>query len=128
MTFVYVEHLVERAKEAEEPVTEISREMDTRPLYHAVQEHDGTAWRVTIDTGDIRPEYDSTPHVTFARCFPDAEWEAMREWSSLATGRLSGPQSLPAWESLFTVFNAALRLYHDDEDGRETMLAEVAEA
>ncbi len=117
--FIYEEELVYDAVESDEPVTKISRTSDHRTLYHAFHEVDGTCWRATIDTLDEREEYDSTPRVKFSRCSPDADLAMLREWTDLATGRLSGPQTLPEWESLFTVFNVALGLYHQDDEHTE---------
>ena len=111
--------LIDEAQESEEPVTVVSEVSDHRHVYRAAYEVDGTVWRADIDTVDEREKFDSTPSVKFARCYPDSDADIMREWSSLATGRLSGPQKLPAWESLFVVFNAVLGLYTREEGADE---------
>lgn len=109
---VIYQDLIDSALESEEPVTDIDEISDHRTVYRAAQEVDGTVWRADIDTVDEREEYDSKPSVSFARCHPDSDVRTMRKWSSLATGRLSGPQKLHDWEALFTVFNAALGVYN----------------
>jgi hypothetical protein len=106
---VYCRHLVEMATGAQEPVTEVD-DTGSRVHYRAVQERDGKVWFVEITDG----EYYDEPNVAFRRSVPDSEAEILRKWTSLATGRLSGPQQLPAWEAIFTVFNAALGLYQKE--------------
>jgi len=103
---IYKRELLEKAKEVQEPVTEIEVSDDGRTTrVHAIQEFDGVAWRALIR--HYEPS-DGQPSVSFAKSYHDSDAKVMRDWSSLATGRLSGPQDLPSWESLFTVFNAAL--------------------
>lgn len=104
---LYQRELLEKAKGAQEPVTNVEDDGDTIRV-HAIQEYDGTAWRAMIRA--YRPS-DSPPSVSFAESHWEADHKTMREWSALATGRLSGPQRLPRWESLFTVFNSALGEY-----------------
>lgn len=107
---IYKRDLLEKAKEAQEPVTEIDVSDKGRTTrVHAIQEYDGVAWRAMIRYHD---HSDDPPSVKFAKSYHDSEAKAHREWWSLATGRLSGPQDLPSWESLFTVFNAALGVYN----------------
>jgi hypothetical protein len=106
----YKRELLEDAKDAEIPVTEVNvNESGNATRVHAIQECDGDAYRVQI-TYDER--VDSPPSVQFGRCYWDADVAVMRDWSSLATGSLAGPYDLASWESLFTVFNAALRVYN----------------
>jgi len=106
----YKRDLLEKAKDAQEPVTEVEvNDSGSTTRVHAIQEYDGTAYRVMIK------QYhgsDSPPDVEFARSRWDSDARVMRDWSPLATGRLGGPQDLPSWESLFTVFNAALGVYN----------------
>ena len=116
--YVYQADLIERALVAEEPVTKVDRTYDHHTLYHAIQEVGGVCWRCTLDTVDEREEYESSISVQFAKCWPKSDSKAFRQWSSMATGRLSGPQSLSSWERLFTAFNAVATLYHDDVEGR----------
>jgi hypothetical protein len=107
---VYKRDLLEDAKDAEEPVTEVEVSDSGRTTrVHAIQECDGVAYRAQI-TVDEKGE--SPPSIQFGRTYWDSDAKVMREWLSLATGRLSGPQNLPAWESLFTVFNAALGAFN----------------
>lgn len=114
----YLQELVERALEAEEPVVRVDHADHSR-TYHAAMQYENIVYRVTIDTIDDRDEYDSDPQVTFAKCYPDAELDVLRRWTNVATGRLYGPQHLEVWERLFTAFNAALGSYHDEPDAPE---------
>jgi hypothetical protein len=106
----YKRELLEEAKDATIPVTEVnvSKSGHTTRV-HAIQESDGGAYRAQI-THDERS--DSPPRVQFEKCYWDSDVAVMQDWSSLATGSLPGPQDLPSWESMFTVFNAALRVYN----------------
>jgi len=113
LSMLYPE-LVDRAMRSQGPVTEI-RELGThRRVYSAAQFdlESEIVWRANIT--DYGPEFDSAPNVTFSTCCPTASPEIMQEWTSIATGRLSGPQKLAPWESLFAVFNAALRCYNQE--------------
>lgn len=112
LEMLYAE-IVDRAMRSQEPVTEIREVGEHRRIYSAVQydPDDEVAWRSDIDA-DLHPDYDTTPSVKFSKCHPTASSETLQQWTSLATGRLSGPQDLPHWESLFTVFNVALGLYN----------------
>lgn len=102
--------LVEKAIESQEPVSDFEWRRDGEELrIDAVQEFDGTAWRASIE---YREWSDGSPSVSFSKCQPQADHEHFRGWTAMATGRLSGPQNLPAWESLFTVFNAALHEFN----------------
>lgn len=115
-TAVIHQDLIEKARDAEQPVTEVIDEKYAhRTIYRAAQFRDGVVWRADIDTVDDREEFDSTPSVKFSKCCPDSDVKVLRDWSPLATGRLSGPQDLPAWEALFTVFNAVLHEYNDKD-------------
>lgn len=120
-----VEHLpmlypefVDRAMRSQEPVTEIREVGEHRSIYSAAQYDSGTGvvWRADIDA-DHHPDYEHEPTVKFSKCHPTSSAEIMQKWSALATGRLGGPQQLGAWESLFTVFNAALELFN--REGRQ---------
>lgn len=103
---VYKRDLLEEAKDAQEPVTEIETTDDgLTTRVHAIQEYDGTAYRAMIKHYE---RSDGPPRVQFAKTRWNSDAKVMRDWSDMATGRLSGPQDLPSWESLFTVFNAAL--------------------
>lgn len=107
---VYKRELLEEAKESQEPVTEVDVSDTGRTTrVHAIQEYDGVAYRAQIT---VHKGSDSPPGVQFGKCYWDSDVGVMRDWTSLATGRLSGPQDLPSWESLFTVFNSALGLYN----------------
>lgn len=107
---IYKRDLLEKAKDAQEPVTEVEVSDKGRTTrIHAIQEYDGVAWRVLIRQFS---ESDDPPSVSFCKSYHDSDVKVMRDWSSLATGRLNGPQDLPSWESLFTVFNAALHEYN----------------
>lgn len=110
--------LVDRAMRSQEPVTEVREIGEYRRTYTAVQydPKTETVWRAYIDA-DHHPDYESSPSVHFSKCHPTSSAKIMQKWTSLATGRLSGPQGLSAWESLFTVFNAALGVYN--REGRE---------
>lgn len=111
----YKRGLLEKAKEAEEPVTEVDVSKSGHVTrVHAIQEYDGVAYRAQI-TYDERS--DSPPRVKFGRSRWDSEVGVLADWSSLATGSLPGPQNLPAWESLFTVFNSALGLFNREVRG-----------
>ena len=105
----YKHELVEKAMAAQEPVSEVEWSDDERTLrVFAIQEVDGTAWFASIE--DYLPG-DGSPSVDFKSCYPHSEHRTFRKWTSLATGRLTGPQKLPDWESIFTVFNVALSAY-----------------
>lgn len=110
--------IVDRAMRSEEPLTEIREFGDDGRIYSAVNydPEDEVAWRADIDA-DHNPDYDSIPSVKFSKCRPTADSEALQQWTPLATGALGGPQELPDWEALFTVFNEALDLYN--REGRE---------
>lgn len=110
--FVYREDLVEHALAREETVLDVDWVGDTRCLYHAVQERDYTVWRATLDV-DYYPDSDTTPSVKFARCHPHSDADVMQKWTSLATGRLSGPQDLKPWRRMFAVFEAAVECYEE---------------
>lgn len=111
----YKRELLEEAKDAQTPVTEVDvSENGHTTRVHAIQEYDGVAYRAQI-THDDRS--DSPPGVQFGKSHWDSDVGVMRDWSSLATGSLSGPQDLPAWESLFTVFNATLGVYNREVRG-----------
>lgn len=106
----YKYDLLQEAKFVQEPVTEveINNEWEESVIrVHAIQEYNGTAWRCLIEDG----RGDGDPRVSFAKSYWDSDVDVLRDWSRLATGRLSGSQELPAWESLFAVFNAALGEY-----------------
>jgi hypothetical protein len=106
----YKRELLEEAKNTKIPVTEVNvSKSGHKTRVHALQDYDGEAYRAQI-THDERS--DSPPKVQFEKCYWDSDVAVMQDWSSLATGRLSGPQDLPSWESLLTVFNAALRVYN----------------
>jgi len=106
----YKRDLLREAIDTHEPVTEVDTAVDGAVVrVHAIQEYDGVAYRAAIKN-DERSDQD--PSVSFARSRWNSESYILRDWSSLATGALSGPQHLPAWESLFTVFNAALGVYN----------------
>lgn len=108
---------VDAAMRSEEPVTWEYHFTENRVIYKAAQ-YDPDAevvWRADIED-NRNPEYESTPSVSFHKCYPTSRAEIMQSWSPLATGRLSGPKELPAWEALFTVFNAALQAYHGEID------------
>ena len=108
---------VEHAMRSEEPVTETRSSGEDRTIYSAAQ-YDPDAemcWRADI-AHDTRS--DGSPRVTFSKCRPTADHETLRDWSPLATGRLSGPQRLPAWEALFTVFNTVLAFYRQEQGDR----------
>lgn len=108
----YKRELLEESKGAQEPVTEVEYSEDGHTLrVHAIQEYDGVAYRAMIRS-DARS--DSDPTVSLARSRWESDVGQLRDWTALATGRLSGPKDLPAWESLFTVFNAALGAYYDE--------------
>ena len=113
LDMIYAE-FVERAMQSEEPVTETRSSGGSRTIYSAAQYDPETmvCWRADI-AHDLRT--DGSPHVRFSKCRPTADHEILRDWSPLATGRLSGPQCLPAWEALFTVFSAALTFYHQEQ-------------
>jgi hypothetical protein len=100
---------------SQEPVTEIREVGEHRRIYSAAQYDPGTevVWRADIDAHH-HPGHDITPSVSFAKSYPTLDSRAMQEWTSLATGRLGGPQKLGPWESLFTVFNEALSFYHEE--------------
>lgn len=103
---IYKRDLLEEAKDAAEPVTEVDVSDNGRTTrVHAIQESDGVAYRAQITS---REGSDSPPSVSFGESHWDSDVKTMRKWSSLATGALTGPQNLSRWESLFTVFNAAL--------------------
>jgi len=103
---------VNQAMRSQEPVTDIREVGDYRRIYSAAQydPDSGAVWRADIDA-DHHGEYDTTPTVSFAKSFLESNAESMQTWTEIATGRLGGPQKLEPWESLFTVFNAALDLY-----------------
>lgn len=104
---------VERAMNSQEPVTRIDECGEYRTRYESAQydPNEEIVWRCSI-TYDSHPENDSEPSVEFNRAMPKAEVNTLQKWSSVATGRLSGPQKLGSWESMFTVFNAALGLFN----------------
>ena len=106
---------VDRAMRSQEPVTEIREVGEHRRIYSAAQydPDNETIWRADIDA-DHHPDYDSTPSVTFAKSYPTSDAQALQEWTVLATERLGGPQKLGPWESLLTVFNAALGVYREE--------------
>lgn len=107
----YKRDLLEDAKDTEEPVTEVEITDDERTVrVHAIQEADGVAYRAQIE--EYLPS-DSDASVSFARSRWNSDAKVFRDWSPLATGALSGPQDLSSWESLFTVFNAALDEYYN---------------
>lgn len=74
--------------------------------------------RVTATVATAKREYrcrlsltvwsTSPPSVHFARRVPDSDASILRDWSSQATGRLSGPQDMRAWYHYFRAFEAAL--------------------
>ena len=104
---------VERAMNSHDPVTEIRSLGDTRKVYSAAYYDQGTetCWRADIDHD---PRWDGGAGVSFSRCSPTADHGTLRDWSPLATGSLSGPQKLPAWRRMFTVFDA-VREFFDEE-------------
>lgn len=107
---VYKRDLLEEAKQAEEPVTEIEVSDEGRTTrVHAIQEYGGTAWRVMIRHYSAS---ENSASVSFAKSHHQSDAKVMRDWTDMATGRLSGPKDLPSWESLFTVFNIALHEYN----------------
>lgn len=105
--------LVDRAMRSQEPVADHEWIGDHRFIVRAAQfdPDTETVWRANIDV-DTHPEYDTPPSVGFSKCYPLATEDWLQTWTALATGRLSGPQKLPAWETMFVVFNAALTEYH----------------
>jgi hypothetical protein len=106
----YKRELLEEAKNAKAPVTEIDvSESGHTTHVHAIHECEGVAYRAQI-THDEHSE--SPPNVQFGKSYYYSDVPVMQDWSSIATGSLPGPQKLPSWESLFTVFNAALSVYN----------------
>jgi len=120
LQMIYPE-FVDQAMRSQEPVTRVRESGERRRIYEAAQydaEHE-IVWRCDI-SADHYSDYETTPRVHFNKCYPTASNKYMQKWSSLATGRLSGPQRLQPWESLFVVFNAALGLYKS-EHGTESV-------
>lgn len=112
------EGLIERASnpENQEPVTESEPFGDHATIFRAVLWEGSRVYRCDIQTADGRfPESEAS--VRFYWCYPNADHEKLREWTSVATGRLHGPQNLKSWEPLFTCFNAALGEYYDNIEG-----------
>lgn len=115
LTMIHAE-FVDRAMRSREPVTEIREVGSERRVYSAAY-YDPSGeccWRADIDHD---PAWDSGPSVTFAKCWPTAEHESVQDWSPLATGRLSGPQKLPAWRALFEVFEAVVEFFDEEYYG-----------
>lgn len=106
---------VDRAMRSQEPVNEIREVGEHRRIYSAAQydPDSGAVWRADIDV-DHHPDYDATPSVGFAKSYPTSNSRVLQQWTPLGTGRLGGPQKLGPWKSLFTVFDAALSLYHEE--------------
>ena len=104
---------VDRAMRAQEPVTRTKEIGEHRTTYEAAMYFPDSevVWRCYIDA-DEHPDYDSKPSVHFSKCYPNSSASVMQNWTSMATGRLGGPQKLVPWEQMFTVFNAALGLYN----------------
>lgn len=101
----YKRELLEEAKDADGPVTDVDWPKSGRRVnVNSIWAHDGDAYRVEITA---HPEYESEPNVTFAHSSYDSDVGVLRDWSSLATGRLTGPQDLASWSALFTVFKHA---------------------
>jgi hypothetical protein len=112
---IYKRELLEEAKDAQEPVTKVEVSDKGRTTrVHAIQEYDGVAWRVMIRHYS---ESDDPQSVSFSKSYHDSDVKVMRDWSGMATGRLSGPQDLPSWESMFTVFNAAMHEFNREVRG-----------
>lgn len=113
---IYAE-FVDRAMRSQEPVTETREVGKYRRIYSAAQYDPDreVVWRADIDA-DHHPEWDTDPSVSFSKCYPNSTVSVMQDWSSLATGRLTGPQDLDSWNALFTVFYAALDHYHSEVD------------
>lgn len=109
--------LVEEAIQIDGPVTQVSQSGRDRTIYRAVQYDQATqtAWMCYIDV-DTYPERESSPTIHFSRCHPRGKTQSLREWTSVATGRLSGPQTLTPWKQLFAVFTAAHQLYQEPRD------------
>lgn len=91
-----------------------------------------TEWRsdslhATAVVGTARREYRcrirlnawsaSAPRVTFAHRSPGADVDVCAEWTSAATGRLTGPQSLLPWYHYFRAFQLALDALTDEIAG-----------
>lgn len=109
------EDLIDRAKATETPVA-VTEDKRHRVICRAAQEADGVVWLAKIEHSE---RADGAPSVGFQRCHIGADHNSLRKWSSVATGRLSGPQRLPAWERLFTVFSAALHEYNREVCARD---------
>lgn len=123
LPMLYAE-IVDEAMRSQEPVTEVLDTGEHRVTYRAVQydPNTETVWRADI-SADEHPDYDNEPRVKFAKCYPTSDLEMMQEWTSKATGSLSGPQKLGPWESMFTVFNEALGLYQRESREPDQKLA-----
>lgn len=104
--------LLREALDEQEPVTKVEERSDGAVVHvAAIQEYDGTAYRCTL-THDERSG--NEPRVSFYQAHWNSSAEIIQGWSPLATGCLSGPQHLGRWESLFTVFNAAIGTLYEE--------------
>jgi len=114
LSMLYPE-LVDRAMRSQEPVTEQVKSGDYRLIYRAVNynSESETAYMCYLDV-DTHPDYDNEPSVHFSECNPTSDHDIMQEWSSKATGSLSGPQKFGRWLEYFTVFKAAAEFYRND--------------
>lgn len=100
---VICQDLIRDAQQSETAVTQIEERKSTT-IVRAAEERDGVVYRCNLDHDD---RTDSPASVRFAKCRPEHESEHFRDWSPLATGRLFGPQKLPEWDALLSVFCAA---------------------
>jgi hypothetical protein len=112
---IHKRDLLEAAKSVAEPVTEVEVIHNGSSTHiHAIQECDGVAWMVMIRH---HSEFDDPASVSFAKSYHNSKSKQLRRWSDMATGALSGPKDLPSWESIFTVFNAALGQFNREVRG-----------
>ncbi|AFH22160.1 hypothetical protein OSG_eHP18_00015 [environmental Halophage eHP-18] len=114
LSMLYPE-LVDEAMRSDEPITEKSESGEWRLIYRAVNYNPNTetAYMCYLDV-DTHPDYEHEPSVHFLECHPTANHDIMQEWSSKATGALSGPQKLDRWLEYFAVFKAATQRYQED--------------
>jgi len=99
--------LISRASQSSGVITDVT-EKGTAQIVRAVLDAGNRFYRCDIRWAN---SHSDDPRVSFKKCHPYSDAKVTRKWTSIATGRMSGPQEMEQWTHLMTVFDAARNRY-----------------